>query len=250
MPVSAELLFRSDAYAQSATAHVVAADAQGVRFDRTIFYPLGGGQPGDIGFLRWSGGETPIRDTRKWKFSEMPEDVAHVVSVDAILPPIGTEIEIILDWPRRYAHMRMHTCMHLLCAVLPGIAVTGGQVGDAKSRLDFDMPTGQLDKDALTAALNALIVADHPVTERWITDAEMAERPDLVRTMSVKPPTGLGRVRLLAVGDNVDLQPCGGTHVRRTGEIGAVEIVKIENKGKQNRRVVLAFKGSRVAAAA
>lgn len=248
--MSAELLFRSDAYVQNVTAQVVAADALGIRFDRTIFYPLGGGQPGDTGLLRWSGGELPILDTRKWKSPDAPEDVTHVVTADAVLPPVGTAIEMILDWPRRYAHMRMHTCLHLLCAVLPGVAVTGGQVGDAKSRLDFDMPAGQLDKDALAAALNTLIVADHLVTERWITDEEMASRPDLVRTMSVKPPTGFGRVRLLAVGDNVDLQPCGGTHVRRTGEIGAVEIVKIENKGKQNRRVVLAFKDNNAAIAA
>lgn len=250
MPVSAELLFRTDAYVQSATANVVAVDEQGICFDRTIFYPLGGGQPGDTGLLRWSGGELPILDTRKWKFPDAPEDVAHVMPVDGVLPPVGTGIEMILDWPRRYAHMRMHTCLHLLCAVLPGVAVTGGQVGNAKSRLDFDMPAGQLDKDALTEALNALIDADHPVTERWITDVEMAARPDLVRTMSVKPPTGFGRVRLLAVGDNIDLQPCGGTHVHRTGEIGAVEIVKIENKGKQNRRVVLAFKDCDTAIAA
>lgn len=248
--MTADFLFRTDVYAQSATAQVVAVDAQGIRFDRTIFYPLGGGQPGDAGLLRWSGGELPILDTRKWKSPDAPEDVAHVMPADAILPPAGTTVEMILDWPRRYAHMRMHTCLHLLCAVLPGVAVTGGQVGDAKSRLDFDMPAGQLDKDVLTAALNALIAADHPVTERWITDTEMATRPDLVRTMSVKPPTGFGRVRLLAVGDNVDLQPCGGTHVRRTGEIGAVEIVKIENKGKQNRRVVLAFKDNNAAIAA
>ncbi|HMK67686.1 MAG TPA: alanyl-tRNA editing protein, partial [Stellaceae bacterium] len=146
-----------------------------------------------------------------------------------------------IDWDRRYRLMRMHTCLHLLCAVIPG-AVTGGQISDGKGRLDFDIPGEALDKEAITAKLNALIVADHGVSPRWITDEELASTPDLVRTMSVKPPTGYGRVRLLDIA-GVDLQPCGGTHIRHTAEIGRVEVTKIENKGKQNRRVNLALVG-------
>jgi misacylated tRNA(Ala) deacylase len=231
-------LFREDSYARSCTARVVSAGPEGIRLDRTVFYPTGGGQPGDTGTIRWPQGEARIRDSLK---GEGPDDVLHLPEEGAPLPAPGTEVEAVLDWDRRYAHMRMHTCMHLLCAVVPG-SVTGGQVGAERSRLDFDLPSGSLDKEEISARLNELIQADRPVTPRWITDEEMAARPDLVRTMSVKPPTGSGRVRLLEI-EGTDLQPCGGTHVRRTGEIGAVEVVKIENKGKQNRRVVVALKG-------
>ncbi len=239
--MSAEPLFRNDSYLQTSTATVTATGPDGVRLDQTIFYPLGGGQPGDTGAMRWQSGEAAIIDTRKYKADDEPEDVLHVLAPDAPIPQVGTKVDLALDWPRRHAHMRMHTCMHLMCAVLPGVAVTGGQVGAEKSRLDFDLASGQIDKDQLTLALNKLIQEDHAVTERWITDEEMATRPELVRTMSVKPPAGFGRVRLLAIGEGIDLQPCGGTHVRRTGEIGPVEVVKIENKGKQNRRVVIAL---------
>jgi misacylated tRNA(Ala) deacylase len=228
------LVFREDAYARSCTATVTGVDGRGIRLDATVFYPTGGGQPGDTGVLRWAGGETRIRDTIK---GDGPDDVVHVPEDGAPVPPAGTRVEAEMDWGRRYRLMRMHTCLHLLCAVVPG-QVTGGQVGTERSRLDFNVPSGSLDGAAIEDALNGLVAADHQVRPRWITDAELEARPELVRTMSVKPPVGTGRVRLLEIGD-VDLQPCGGTHVRSTGEIGTVRVVRIENKGKQNRRVVV-----------
>jgi len=232
-----ELIFRDDAYQKSCSAKVVSADESGIRLDRTVFYPMGGGQPGDCGVLRLSdGGEIRIVDARK---GESHEDVLHVPEEGATLPAPGTEVEAEIDWERRYRLMRMHTCMHLLCSVVTG-DVTGGQVGDGKGRLDFNLPDTQLDKEAITDALNRLIEEDHPVGPRWITDDELQANPQLVRTMSVKPPSGAGRVRLLEI-EGVDLQPCGGTHVRRTGEIGPVRIGKIENKGRQNRRVNILF---------
>jgi misacylated tRNA(Ala) deacylase len=232
-----ELLFREDAYARECDATVVAADARGITLDRTVFYPMGGGQPGDTGRLRLEDGSTiAVVDAVK---GDGPDEVRHVVAPDAALPQPGTRVTAEIDWDRRHRHMRMHTCMHLLCAIVPG-AVTGGQVGAERSRLDFDIPGEALDKAVLTERLNALVAADHAVEPRWITDDDLAARPELVRTMSVKPPTGQGRVRLLDIA-GVDLQPCGGTHVRRTGEIGRVEVAKIENKGRQNRRVVIAF---------
>jgi misacylated tRNA(Ala) deacylase len=231
-----ELIFRDDAYARGCTATVTAAREGALVLDRTVFYPAGGGQPGDTGVLRCNGVGLRIVDTVK---GEGPDEVIHVPEPGAVLPEPGTQVELELDWDRRHAHMRMHTCLHLLCAVVPG-AVTGGQVGADRSRLDFNVPSSTLDKDEITAALNRLIQADHPVRHRWIDDADLESKPDLVRTMSVKPPTGTGKVRLLDI-EGVDLQPCGGTHVARTGEIGRVEVVKIENKGKQNRRVVVAF---------
>ncbi|AWK87015.1 alanyl-tRNA editing protein [Azospirillum thermophilum] len=230
-------IFREDAYATRCSATVTAVDDRGIRLDRTVFYPAGGGQPGDTGVLRLAGGEIRIVDTVKGDGG--PDDVIHVPEAGAALPAPGDPVEGEIDWERRHRHMRMHTAMHLLCAVVPG-SVTGGQIGADKSRLDFNVPAESLDKDAIAEKLNALIAADTPVSTQWITDEEMAAKPDLVRTMSVKPPTGSGRVRLLNV-EGVDLQPCGGTHVRRTGEIGRVEVVKIENKGKQNRRVVIAL---------
>jgi misacylated tRNA(Ala) deacylase len=198
--------------------------------------PRAVGSPADTGMLRHAGGAVRIVDTIK---GDGPDEIIHVPESEAALPAPGAEVEAEIDWNRRYAHMRMHTCLHLLCAVVPG-AVTGGQIGADRSRLDFNVPSASLDKDELTAALNRLIEGDHPVSYRWIDDAELEANPDLVRTMSVKPPTGSGQVRLVEI-DGVDLQPCGGTHVARTGEIGRVEVVKIENKGKQNRRVVVAL---------
>jgi misacylated tRNA(Ala) deacylase len=163
--------------------------------------------------------------------------VLHVPAPDAPTLIPGDRVTAEIDWERRYRHMRMHTCLHLLCAVVPG-AVTGGQIGDGKGRLDFDVPGAMLDKETIAAKVNALVGAGHDVVPRWITDEELAGRPELVRTMSVKPPSGLGRVRVLDIA-GVDLQPCGGTHVKNTAEIGRIEIGKIENKGKQNRRVNL-----------
>jgi misacylated tRNA(Ala) deacylase len=209
-----------------------------VATDRTVFYPTGGGQPGDTGEIRWPGGHAAIVDTVK---GEAPDTVVHVLAEGAEPPPPGTAVELVLDWDRRHRHMRMHTALHLMCAVVPG-AVTGGQIGAERSRLDFDVPSGALDRDAIEAGINALVAADHPVVAGSITDADLAAKPDLVRTMSVRPPTGSGTVRTIRIGD-VDYQPCGGTHVRSTAEIGGVEVLKIENKGKQNRRVVIGLKG-------
>ncbi len=232
-----ELIFRDDAYQKSCTAAVTGAGEEGIRLDRTVFYPMGGGQPGDTGRLRLpDGGEIRIVDTLK---GESHEDVVHIPEEGAALPAPGTEVEAEIDWERRHRLMRMHSCLHLLCAAVTG-DVTGGQVGDGKGRLDFNLPDTQLDKEAIAATLNRLIEEDHPVTPRWITDEELAANPDLVRTMSVKPPQSGGKVRLLDIA-GVDLQPCGGTHVRRTGEIGPVRVGKIENKGRQNRRINIAF---------
>ena len=233
----AALLFRDDAYLRSCEATVVEVNDRGIRLDRTVFYPMGGGQPGDTGSLkRADGTAVAIADTRK---GDGPDEVLHIALPGSALPTVGEKVTAEIDWDRRHRLMRMHTCLHLLCAVVPG-AVTGGQISDGKGRLDFDVPGEGLDKAVITEKLNALIAADHPVTPRWITDNELASQPDLVRTMSVKPPTGFGKVRLLDIA-GVDLQPCGGTHIRRTGEIGRVEVTKIENKGRQNRRVNLAF---------
>ncbi|RKQ68181.1 alanyl-tRNA editing protein [Oceanibaculum indicum] len=234
-----EELFRTDSYLKDCTAIVVSAGPEGIVLDRTVFYPVGGGQPGDSGELRLADGRTiRIADTRKGEngilhIPENPEDAAHLTSGDAVTA--------VLDWERRHRHMRMHTALHLMCASVPG-DVTGGQVAADKGRLDFDLPEVTFTKEELAEKLNTLIAADHPVSARWITDAEMAAQPDLVRTLSVKPPMGAGTVRLISVaGDAVDLQPCGGTHVARTGEIGPLTVAKIENKGKQNRRITIAF---------
>ncbi|MCG8360198.1 MAG: alanyl-tRNA editing protein [Kiloniellales bacterium] len=232
-----KLLFRDDAYLRSCEASVVSTDETGIRLDRTVFYPMGGGQPGDVGVLRLAdGGEIKIVDTRK---GESHEDVVHVPEEGAPSLAPGTKVTAEIDWERRHRLMRMHTCLHLLCAVVPG-EVTGGQISDGKGRLDFNMPELTLTKEEITEGLNRLVEADHPVGPRWISDEELAASPDLVRTMSVKPPSGSGRVRLLDI-PGVDLQPCGGTHVARTGEIGPVAVGKIENKGRQKRRVNLRF---------
>ncbi len=236
-----ELVFRDDAYTRSCTARVVAADERGIRLDRTVFYPTGGGQPGDTGSLRLASGETiAIIDAVK---GDAADEVIHVPAPGTVLPPPGAELTAEIDWERRYRLMRMHSCLHLLCAVVPG-AVTGGQVSDGRGRLDFDVPGASLDKEAIAAQLNALIAAGHDVMPRWITDEELETRPELVRTMSVKPPSGAGRVRLMEVAGSdatFDLQPCGGTHIRNSAEIGPVVIGKIENKGRQNRRINIAF---------
>ncbi len=236
-----ELVFRDDAYARSCAARVTGADERGIRLDRTVFYPTGGGQPGDTGTLRLaSGAAIAIIDTLK---GEGPDEVIHVAAPGSALPEPGTELVAELDWERRHRLMRMHTCLHLLCAVVPG-AVTGGQVSDGRGRLDFDVPGSSLDREVIAAGRNVLIAAGHPVMPRWISDEELAARPELVRTMSVKPPSGAGHVRLMEIaGPNgqIDVQPCGGTHIRNTAEIGPVTIAKIENKGRQNRRVIVAF---------
>jgi len=232
-----ELVFRNDAYARSCSATVTGADAGGIRLDRTVFYAESGGQLGDIGVLiPASGAPIVIVDTKK---GDGPDEILHIPAEGSALPAPGTAVTAEIDWERRHRLMRMHTCLHLLCAVVTG-DVTGGQVSDGKGRLDFNLPNTALDKDHITAELNRLIREDHPVQPRWITDDELAATPDLVRTMSVKPPSGQGRVRLLDIA-GIDLQPCGGTHVAHTGEIGAVTVTKIENKGRQNRRINLAL---------
>ena len=230
-----EAVFRTDAYAQSCDAAVVAADQDGVVLTRSVFYPTGGGQPGDIGTLSWDGQTAAVVDTVKG-----PDDtIVHKLAPDNPIPPPGTSVMATIDWDRRYRFMRMHTTMHLVCSLVEG-SVTGGQVGEIKSRLDFNIPAGAVDKDALTAALNEQVVAALPVEPDWIDEATLEAQPDLVRTMSVRPPSGAGRVRVIRIGDReapADFQPCGGTHVRNTQEIGAVAVSKIENKGKQNRRI-------------
>jgi misacylated tRNA(Ala) deacylase len=232
-----ELLFRDDGYLRSCSARVIEADSNGIRLDRTVFYPMGGGQPGDTGVLPLPGGQAlASADTVK---GAAADEVIHVPAPGSTLAEPGEELVAEIDWERRYRRMRMHTCLHLLCSIVPG-AVTGGQVSDGRGRLDFDVPGSSLDKDAIASRLNALIAEAHPVGPRWITDEELAAQPDLVRTMSVKPPSGTGRVRLMEIS-GVDLQPCGGTHVHNTAEIGPVIVAKIENKGRQNRRVILAF---------
>lgn len=239
--MTTELAYRDDAYAGEIVARVLSAGPEGVVLDRTVFYARAGGQPGDTGMLRWPGGEMAVADTLKG-----PDDtVLHMPAPGAALPPLGAEVTGLLDWARRHRLMRMHTTLHLLCSLIPGAGVTGGQIGADKSRLDFDLPDPPA-KETLTAALNALVAADHPVSETWITEAELDANPGLVRTLSVQPPRGAGRIRLVRIGDEaapIDFQPCGGTHVRRTGEIGRVEVAKIENKGKQNRRVSIVLVG-------
>ena len=224
-------IFRNDAYARRVDAVIVDVTDEGIVLDRTVFYPEGGGQPGDRGRLNLRDDAfIEIIDARKTASGTL----LHVPHGDAALPAAGDPITAVIDWDYRYRHMRTHTCLHLLCALIPH-AVTGGSISQDKGRLDFDM-TETLDKDAVQRGLDRLIAADDPVGYRWITDDEMEENMELVRTMSVKPPTGQGKVRLVEV-KGVDLQPCGGTHVAHTGEIGAVRIGKVEKNGKHNRRV-------------
>jgi len=231
-------LFRDDAYLREADATVLAHTPEGgILVDASVFYPTGGGQPGDNGLVQWDGGRLAIATAVKVEGG----GIALVPAELAALPPVGTRLRQRLDWDRRYRHMRVHTALHLLSVVIP-LPVTGGQIGADKGRLDFDMPDTPADLPALEAALNALIARDLAVTDQWITDAELLANPGLVKTMSVRPPMGQGKVRLVRIGDattQIDLQPCGGTHVGRTAEIGRVEFGKIENKGKQNRRVNL-----------
>lgn len=229
-----EELFRDDSYLNTCTAKVVAVEDNGIILDRTVFYPTGGGQPGDTGYLSTEGGDKiPIVDTRKGA-----NGILHITDEAAALPRIGENVQAEIDWERRHRLMRMHTCMHLLCSIVP-MGVTGGSIRDGSARLDFDAPN-PLDKTEITDQLNKLIDEDHSVETRWITDNELESKPDLVRTMSVQPPRGGGRIRLVNV-DRIDLQPCGGTHVRSTGEIGKVLVKKIEKKGKHNRRINVVF---------
>ncbi|MFD0857479.1 alanyl-tRNA editing protein [Roseovarius aquimarinus] len=231
-------LFREDAYLAETAGTVAAHTAEGgVVLDRTIFYPTGGGQPGDSGTLDWTGGKMEVATTVKGEGSA----IVLVPAAPQALPPVGAELRQILDWPRRHRLMRMHTALHLLSVVIP-MPVSGGAIGEARSRLDFDMAEPPEDPEALEAALNALVDADLPVSEEWITGAELDADPGLVKTMSVAPPRGAGDIRLVRIGTAApwtDRQPCGGTHVARTGEIGWLRFGKIEKKGRQNRRIYL-----------
>jgi len=233
-----ERLFLDTSDAAGMTAIVIAAGSDGIVLDRTVFYARSGGQPGDAGVLRWEGREVAIVDTLKGDGAE----IRHLPAPNASLPQVGGAVTGRVDWARRYPLMRMHTALHLLCAALPGASVTGGQIGADKSRLDFDLPEPPT-REAIEAALNQLAAGDHPVTAEWVDEAVLDTNPALVRTLSVQPPRGTGRLRLVRIGA-IDLQPCGGTHVRRTGEIGAIKVLKIENKGRQNRRISIALEAS------
>jgi misacylated tRNA(Ala) deacylase len=228
-----ELLFRNDAYLTSCRAQVLEHLDNGVVLDRTVFYPQGGGQPGDAGFAEGPGGtRNAIANTI---YAPDRTRILHLFASNEALPAPGDQIRLELDWERRFAFMRIHTALHLLSVVLP-FPVTGGSIGQGEGRLDFDIPEGGLDREELTQRLMELVRRDAPVRERWITDEELDANPGLVKTMSVQPPRGAGRVRLVEI-EGIDLQPCGGTHVRSTGEIGAVAVTDIEKKGRQNRRV-------------
>lgn len=235
-----ELLFREDAYLRDCAANVLAInDRGGILLDRTVFYALSGGQAGDKGVLTTSSGdEVPIA----LSVYDENKDVVHVPTSGDLLPQAGEDVRVRLDWPTRHAHMRMHTCLHLLCSLI-AFPVTGGSISADSGRLDFDIPEAILDKEDLSARLNGLIAANHPVSEEWITDAELEAKPVLVCTMAVKPPMGSGKVRIVRIGTDgeIDFQPCGGTHVKSTAEIGPVRVSKIEKKGKQNRRVRVVF---------
>ena len=233
-----EFLFRDDAYLTEAEATILAITATGgLILDRSVFYPTGGGQPGDKGIVRLKNGHSlTITNT---VYGEYRETIAVIPEQGAPLPAVGDQITQELVWSLRLMRMRVHTCLHLLTTVLP-YPVTGGAIGDGDGRLDFDIPDAGLDKEAIETELARRIDTHSAVTEEWITDAELLAKPDLVKTMSVKPPMGSGRVRLVRIGD-LDLQPCGGTHVRNTSEIGKVLVTGIEKKGKQNRRVRIAL---------
>jgi misacylated tRNA(Ala) deacylase len=237
--MATDCLFREDSYLKDCEANVIAITPDGgVVLDRTVFYAASGGQPADRGTLATkSGASFAIANVG---FTDPGKtEIAHVPAPGSPALAVGDVVTAAIDWPIRHARMRMHTALHLLSAVLP-YPVTGGSVGEAESRLDFDIPEAGLDKDAITAKLAEMIAANAAVLSRWITDAELEANPGLVKTMSVKPPMGTGRVRLIEIA-GLDLQPCGGTHVRATGEIGAVRVTQVEKKGKQNRRVRLAL---------
>jgi misacylated tRNA(Ala) deacylase len=235
--MSTALLFRDDAYLQSAQARVVAITERGIELDRTIFYPLGGGQPGDTGALvRANGERIAVTDTRK---GEAIDRVVHVVAQSARPLEVGEELALEIDWARRYALMRLHTALHVMSCVVVA-PVTGGNISPDKARLDFDIDLNLLDAAKIERETNELIARGVTTETVWITDAELDAQPELVKTMSVQPPRGSGRVRLLKI-PGIDLQPCGGTHVRNIAEIGAIRVVRIRNEGKRNRRVEIAL---------
>jgi misacylated tRNA(Ala) deacylase len=233
--MNTEPLFQGNAYLKDCEARVLACTPEGIVLDRTVFYPLGGGQPGDNGWLRTADGRSVrIVDTRKG-------EAGRILHVPESLPAglvVGDSVQAAIDWERRYAHMRMHTALHLLGSILR-FGVTGGQIAADKGRLDFDTQE-EIDRARVTVALNELVRTDTPVQSQWITDEELTRQPELVRTMSVRPPVGAGRIRLLEI-PGIDLQPCGGTHVARIGEIGPLQVTKVESKGRHNRRVIVGW---------
>jgi len=235
--MSTELLFRDDAYLRSAAARVLAADVRGIELDRTLFYPLGGGQAGDTGALvRANGERVAIVDTRK---GDPPDRVLHLPAAGAALPAPGEPVTLEIDWPRRYRLMRLHTALHLLSCVVVA-PVTGGNIVPDKARLDFDIELAALDAQRIEAETNRLIASAVATETAWITDAELDAQPELVKTMSVQPPRGAGKVRLLRI-PGIDLQPCGGTHVANIAEIGAIRVLRIRSEGRHNRRVEIAL---------
>jgi misacylated tRNA(Ala) deacylase len=235
--MTTELLFRKDAYLKTATARVVAVSERGIELDRTIFYPQGGGQMGDTGALvRDSGERIAVADTRK---GESPDSVLHVVAAGTAMPAVGENLALEIDWARRYALMRLHTALHVMSCVVVA-PVTGGNIAPDKARLDFDIDMSLLDAERITRETNALMERGVATETVWITDDELDARPELVKTMSVQPPRGSGRVRLLRI-PGIDLQPCGGTHVANIGEIGAIRVLRIRSEGRRNRRVEIAL---------
>ena len=241
MPFQTAALFRDDAYLSETTATVVAVNERGgVILDRTIFYATSGGQPGDTGYLiRADGTRLAIAATVT---GETKEEIIHVLAPDQSLPAIGESLDLSIDWPRRHLLMRMHTACHLLSVVCP-FPITGAAVSEDDSRVDFDIPDPSYTKELVTGRLMELVKANHPIFIRWITDEDLAANPSLVKSKNVRPPSGTGRIRLVCIGDNagVDSQPCGGTHVAATGEVGEIHIGKIEKKGRENRRFRIRF---------
>jgi misacylated tRNA(Ala) deacylase len=237
MPKATELLFRSDSYLQRAQATVIAVHERGIEFDRTVFYPMGGGQPGDVGTLtRASGERITLTDTRR---GDGADAVVHVPAAGSASVAPGEQVMLEIDWRRRHRLMRLHTALHVMSCVVVA-PVTGGNIATDKARLDFDIDVSLLDAARIEAETNALIGRGVTTETVWITDDELAARPELVKTMSVKPPVGAGRVRLLQI-PGIDLQPCGGTHVQNIAEIGAIKVVRIKSEGKHNKRVEIAL---------
>ena len=235
--MTTELLFREDAYLKTASARILAVDERGIELDRTIFYPLGGGQAGDTGaLLRANGERIPIVDTRK---GEAVDSVLHIPAPAMQRPEPGETVTLEIDWERRYKLMRLHTALHVMSCVVVA-PVTGGNISPEKARLDFDIDMSLLDADRIERETNALIGRGVETETVWITDEELDARPELVKTMSVQPPRGTGRVRLLRI-PGIDLQPCGGTHVRNITEIGGIRVLKIRSEGRRNRRVEIAL---------
>ncbi|MHC1548842.1 alanyl-tRNA editing protein [Phyllobacterium sp. K27] len=241
MAYDTTILFRDDSYLKETNATVIAVNERGgILTDHTNFYATSGGQPGDTGlFVRSDGSAIIIAATVT---GETKEEVIHVPAPEQPVPSIGEKLLLRIDWDRRYKLMRMHAACHLLSVVCP-FPITGAAVSEDDSRVDFDLPDAGVTKEDVTAKLMDLVNANHPIFTRWITDEELAANPGLIKSKNVRPPTGTGRIRLVCIGENasIDSQPCGGTHVATTGEIGQIHIGKIEKKGKENRRFRIRF---------